>query len=326
MAFTEGCDYAWGRPDPAVIKASGRGFVIRYVSYDTTGKNITLAEALKLSAAGLWIVIVFEHGEARMLAGERAGREDALSAARWAQEVGMPSDRPIYFACDFDATPAQQPAINAYLDGAAAAIGRSRVGMYAGYGPIKRALDAKKITWAWQTYAWSGGLWDSRAHIRQYSNDHFIDRIDVDYDQSRTDDYGQWKVGADMTISSTDLDKIADRTAIAVLNKDGIIPSTDGSTTNSYWALRTHIYNIAVGVLEIQKALGKPNSSSPADTAAIIAGVLKGLDGGTGKGMINQIIDGVVAGVLSGPTPAPVIDTDEIARKVVEGLARRMES
>jgi hypothetical protein len=39
-------------------------------------------------------------------------------------------------------------------------IGRARVGLYAGYYVIKRAFDAKKITWGWQTHAWSGGHWD----------------------------------------------------------------------------------------------------------------------------------------------------------------------
>jgi hypothetical protein len=321
VAFTEGLDYAWGRPDPQLIIASGREFVIRYISHDTTGKDLSAAEAERLSAAGLRIAIVFESSAGRMLSGRTAGVTDARFAIAKAVELGMPPDRPIYFACDFDATPAQQTAINAYLDGVASVIGVRRTGMYAGYGPIKRALDAGKITWAWQTFAWSGGLWDARAQLRQYSNEHLLDGVSVDYDQARVADYGQWRTGAAMTISDADVDKIA----VAVLNRDNVIPATDGSTTNTHWALRTHIYNIAVGVLGIQAALGRPTPSNPSDVTAIIAGVLKGLDGGTGKGMINQIIDGVTAGVLAGSPPA-AIDTDEIARKVVEGLAHRMES
>ncbi len=36
---------------------------------------------------------------------------------------------------------------------------------------IKRLFDGGKITWGWQTYAWSGGNWDSRAQVRQVQND-----------------------------------------------------------------------------------------------------------------------------------------------------------
>ena len=46
----------------------------------------------------------------------------------------------------------------------------TRTGAYGGYYVIKRAFDAGKITWGWQTYAWSGGQWDARAQFRQTSN------------------------------------------------------------------------------------------------------------------------------------------------------------
>lgn len=339
-----GIDYSWGRPDPAKIVTSGREFVVRYVSHDTTGKSLTLAEAVRLSNAGLSLVIVFQDSASRMLKGFPAGQVDATFAAQQAAALGMPADRPIYFACDFDATTAQQAMINDYLDGVAFSIGFARTGMYGGYDPIRRALDSRKIAWAWQTYAWSAGRWDSRAQLRQYSNDHILDGVGVDYDRSMTEDYGQWRIGT-MTISKTDLDAIA----IAVLNKDDVIKTTDGSTANPYRALKTHIFDIGLNVRAIQKILSLPDVPDPAVTTAIIAGVLKGLDGGTGKGMIHQvisgvtdgiemdlddgngeglvykIIDGVVAGVLSGPQPAP-IDYDLIADKVVERLARRMES
>jgi hypothetical protein len=321
----EGVDYAWSRPSPAVIAASGREFVCRYVSHDTTGKNLTLAEAVRLSDAGLSIVIVFESTASRMLAGVSAGIADAKFAESEVAKLGMPPTRPIYFACDFDASAGQQTVINAYLDGAATVIPRSRIGMYGGYGPINRALDAGKITWAWQTYAWSGGKWDKRAQIQQYKNDQSLAGVTgVDFNRSMTTDYGQWRIEPAMTISSADADKIA----TAVLNKDGIIPSLDPADTNKYRALRTHIYELGLNVAAIREILadaGTPNSSGSVDTAAIIAGVLKGLDGGTGEGMINQIIHGVTTGVLAG-TSAVVIDTDEIARKVAEELARRMES
>ncbi|REE95306.1 DUF1906 domain-containing protein [Thermomonospora umbrina] len=190
-----GIDYAWGRPGVAALKRAGAKFVCRYVSHDTTGKNLTRKEADELSAAGLWLVVVWETTARRALSGRSGGAADAEDADRMARACGMPPERPIYFAVDFDASSAQQDRINAYLDGAAGVIGRERVGLYGGYGPVKRCLDAGKATWAWQTYAWSKGRWDRRAHIQQYSNSHELNGVSVDYNRAVKGDYGQWRVG-----------------------------------------------------------------------------------------------------------------------------------
>jgi hypothetical protein len=190
-----GVDYAWGRPGTAALKRAGVKFVCRYLSHDTTGKNLTRSEADQLSRAGIWIAVVWESTAKRALSGHAAGVADANAAEKLADACGIPDERPIYFAVDFDATAGQQAAINSYLDGAASVLGRSRVGLYGGYYVVKRALDAHKATWAWQTYAWSGGHWDGRAQIQQYSNDHVINGVGVDYDRAVKDDYGQWRVG-----------------------------------------------------------------------------------------------------------------------------------
>jgi hypothetical protein len=190
-----GVDYSWGRPGAAALRRAGVKFACRYLSHDTTGKNLTLAEARQLSNAGIWLVVVWQTTATRALSGRDGGVADARTARRQADACGMPDGRPIYFAVDFDASAGQQSTINAYLDGAASVLGRDRVGLYAGYYPMKRAFDAKKITWGWQTYAWSGGRWDGRAHIQQYSNDHRINGAAVDYDRAVKDDYGQWRVG-----------------------------------------------------------------------------------------------------------------------------------
>ncbi|GAA0286868.1 hypothetical protein GCM10009527_097970 [Actinomadura nitritigenes] len=192
----EGVDYAWGRPGAAALRAAGKRFACRYLSHDTTGKNLNRGEAIELSAGGIALVVVWEHAAARALAGHDAGREDARDADAQARACGMPSDRPIYFAVDFDASPSQQAAINAYLDGAASVIGRGRVGIYGGYWPVKRALDAGKARWAWQTYAWSGSRWDPRAQLQQYDNGERIAGVDLDLDRAMVADYGQWRLGS----------------------------------------------------------------------------------------------------------------------------------
>ncbi|MGH3239158.1 MAG: glycoside hydrolase domain-containing protein [Spirillospora sp.] len=190
-----GVDYAWGRPGASALKRAGAKYACRYLSHDKTGKNLTRAEADDLSEAGIWLVVVWETTAKRPLDGRSAGAADAEDAAAQAKACGMPGARPIYFAADWDATRGQQDEINAYLDGAASVIGRDRVGLYGGHGPVKRAFDAEKITYGWQTYAWSGGKWDDRAQLQQYSNDHEINGVGVDYNRAVRDDYGQWRVG-----------------------------------------------------------------------------------------------------------------------------------
>ncbi|MFT3764458.1 MAG: DUF1906 domain-containing protein [Minicystis sp.] len=189
-----GVDYAWARPSPAHLEAEGYTFVSRYLSYDTTGKNITAAEANALEKAGIDIVLNWEWGADDALDGYNRGVEHAKAAEAQAKAVGMPADRPIYFSVDFDATPGQQAALDAYMDGVASVIGRARTGAYGGYYVIKRLFDHGKIKWGWQTYAWSGGQWDPRAQLRQIQNG--IENGQLDKDEARAADFGQWGAGS----------------------------------------------------------------------------------------------------------------------------------
>ncbi|WP_433145023.1 glycoside hydrolase domain-containing protein [Actinomadura nitritigenes] len=225
-----GVDYAWGRPGASALKRAGAKFACRYLSHDTTGKNLTRAEAGELSAAGLWLVVVWETTANRALDGKAAGRADAQAAAAQAKACGMPDDRPVYFAVDWDASSSQQGAINAYLDGAASVLGRGRVGLYGGYGPVNRAFDAGKIAFGWQTYAWSGGRWDKRAQLQQYSNDHTINGVGLDYDRAVKSDYGQWRVGVSPT--EEDQDPMPEYVSVGVTKTQKLAP---GKWTNVSW-------------------------------------------------------------------------------------------
>jgi hypothetical protein len=295
-----GVDYAWGRPGGAALKSAGAKFVCRYLSHDTSGKNLTRAEARQLSDAGIWIVVVWESGKSRALASRAAGQEDARAARKQAEDCGMPDDRPIFFAVDFDATSSQQSAINAYLDGVAAVLGRDRVGLYAGYGPIKRAFDAKKITWGWQTYAWSRGRWDNRAHIQQYLNDQKINGVGVDHDRAMTEDYGQWKVGeSPMALSADDLDKI--RRAVWHTDSAPRPELSDDIGGGDTWA---YVNLLRETFTRTSKILQAVDSASPsggqADKEAIVSGMLAGLS--------PKAIAAAVADALPAEQAAQVVD------------------
>jgi len=187
-----GVDFSWDRPSPQGLRDAGYTFAVRYLSDNTTGKNLTGPEASALIAAGLAVVVNWESGASDALEGKGRGASDAAEAVRQAAEVGAPVDRPIYFAVDFDATADQQPAIDAYFDGVASVIGVARTGAYAGFGPLQRLFDAGKIAYGWQTYAWSGGRWDLRAQLRQVRNSVVIAGGECDLDEAWADDFGQW--------------------------------------------------------------------------------------------------------------------------------------
>ena len=195
-----GLDYVTG-PPIAALKSANVAFVCRYLSEEnpvTLVKILTASEAKALSAAGISLVSNYEWTGTTPLGGHNAGVFDAQIARDQHAACGGPADRPIYFSVDFDATPAQMPAIIDYFHGVASVIGLARTGAYGSYFTIKALLDAKAIMWAWQTYAWSGGQWDSRAHIQQYDNGVTFAGLSVDYDRSMTKDFGQWFYGGIM--------------------------------------------------------------------------------------------------------------------------------
>jgi hypothetical protein len=195
MAIARGIDYAF-LPHPPVdaIKSAGFHFVGRYVSSlsdnDRNGKNLLPAEKDALLASGRKIVLFAEEGAQRMLGGHSAGVADAEHFDAVVKALGMPSIA-MYGGADWDAAPAEQTPINAYLDGAASVIGRKRTGIYGGYYVVKRALDAGKAHYACQTIAWSGGQWDSRAQLRQHLQIN-VSGVSADLDDAWAVDYGQW--------------------------------------------------------------------------------------------------------------------------------------
>ncbi|MFE3191897.1 DUF1906 domain-containing protein [Nocardia sp. NPDC059240] len=195
-----GLDYAAGRPAPSAIRAAGYDFVVRYLSDGgptLPGKLLTPAEADNLRAHGISIVSNWETTAARMLDGYGAGVTDAHSALAQVLRCGGRADRPIYFSADFDATPQQQVPINDYLNGAADVLGRANVGIYGGYWPVSRALDAGTATWAWQTVAWSGGNVDPRLALFQTGEQVTVDGVPCDVNQTDRADFGQWDVNTE---------------------------------------------------------------------------------------------------------------------------------
>jgi Rv2525c-like, glycoside hydrolase-like domain/LysM domain len=142
------------------LKNKGFGFAMRYYSPKPANpKNLTLAEAHALVKAGLLLGVVFESAAKRSLDGHGAGVADAQIAHNSAvNKIGQPSNTPIYFAVDFDATPNEIPTIVEYFkgvhEGLAQANGgtsRYQVGVYGSGLTCSQLLANNLVTFCWLT-------------------------------------------------------------------------------------------------------------------------------------------------------------------------------
>lgn len=177
------------------LKSHSAEFVIRYLATPGNVKNITRSEVASVKGAALDLVSVWEVNGDEPFSGENQGITDARLAVAEAEANGMPAGTPIYFALDRDPsalTKTEWAAVEGYYKGVASVVGVKRTGAYGGYDLIKRLFDKKLITYGYQTYAWSRGLWDTRAQLRQYLNAQVIGPLSVDFDHAVASDYGQW--------------------------------------------------------------------------------------------------------------------------------------
>ena len=202
----EGVDYSWSRPNPAGLYAAGKRFAVRYLSYNKTGKNLTIAERDRLWAAGLSIVLNWEDTQGAALDGWGRGVQHGRDAAAMAHSLGTDT-KPIYFSCDVDPrgfTPGQWSAVRDYYAGVVSQIGHDRAGEYGGLALIDHAISQNWTAYHWQTYAWSGGVWRSGIHMRQWHNGVLLAGGDVDLDTALVEQFGQWAGVSDMGALTTD--------------------------------------------------------------------------------------------------------------------------
>ena len=193
----KGVDYSFARPSVESLVAAGVKHVGRYLwneKYEDgrTNKGLSRAEYDRLTTAGIKVWLIYEE-DGKELVGFDAGVRVAKAAEAHRERLGLP-EQPIYFNVDYNASAEHMPAILDSLRGIASVIGLERTGLYAGYGPLKAAFDAGVITWGFQTYAWSGGKWDDRAHLQQWSNSQWGGT--VDFTRAVKPEYGQNPVAA----------------------------------------------------------------------------------------------------------------------------------
>jgi len=110
-----GVDYAWNHPAPQDIFNAGYRFVIRYLSLDPT-KNLTIQEAQALHSAGLAILLYWENGTLDTLGGATVGASQSSTANHQADALSYPTQCPIFYAVDFNASGTQFVPIAQYFN------------------------------------------------------------------------------------------------------------------------------------------------------------------------------------------------------------------
>jgi hypothetical protein len=188
-----GVDYAWEKPSILALESAGEVFVAQYFSLDPS-KNLTPARAAALQGAGIKVVVVWEYAAQAMRGGKAQGQKDAQNAETEAKACGV-DGIPVYFACDYDAPPGDQDAIDAYLDGTASVLGDDRGrNIYGGYWPTSRARAHGKAKRVWGTLAWSGTNWRTASFLPDIMQGAVITigGVQCDLDAGLTSDFGQW--------------------------------------------------------------------------------------------------------------------------------------
>lgn len=188
----EGVDYAFSNPSPAGLAAAGKRFAMRYVGPGTSPKHLTVVEAEALKRAGLSLVTLVEGATGDPKGGFPVGVSHARSALAMLTARGFPTDRPMYFAIDYDTAIATWPAAREYLRGAGSVIGAGLVGVYGEYDVMTWAARDRVAAWFFQTYAWSSGQWYAGNHVEQYHNGVVLAGGTVDLCRSKQADFGQW--------------------------------------------------------------------------------------------------------------------------------------
>jgi len=189
-------DYANDRPDLAALKAAGCTGIARYLSmFTTTGKNLDAVEVASCRKLGLSITVVYEDdggvlggGPAQ---GAQRGQQDAIRANQQADQLGIPFDRPVYYAVDTDSL--DWGTVADYFRGVRAIPGRP-VGGYGQPQLMEHLNDLGLIQWLWCTAAWSGGYRSPRAHLFQRIGTTYAQGVGGDFDENdiKQPDFGQW--------------------------------------------------------------------------------------------------------------------------------------
>jgi hypothetical protein len=126
---------------------------------------LTKAEAQIITNAGIKIISVYETTADRCKGGSLNGTVDGKLALQCAQNVGQTLGTAIYPCADFEASPSDMAAIQAYVNAFAAQIVGYGPGIYGSFATVEAMRGIAK--YFYQTIAWSHGQKSTLANVYQ---------------------------------------------------------------------------------------------------------------------------------------------------------------
>lgn len=230
----------------AALKALGITFIGRYVS-DYPGKNLTLPEAQRVSAAGIDLVTNWENDVNDWAGGYNQGVAFAKRALAQHTACGGPTGRSerwgVYFSVDEKVDP-NDPTLHAYFQGAKTVLSVAHTGAYA-QTSVLRALRQLGLIGCGE----KGGTWRSMSTFNLPEGLGLPGEFDIEqdgqfnpqYDKNiaNSGNFGQWRIGATVTIQE---DPMQDAIYAVANAPDG---SSPGLWFYSADGRYTHIANIA---------------------------------------------------------------------------------
>lgn len=211
----------------AQMRAMGLSFVGRYFS-QWPSKNLTRGEVVDLGSNGFNLFSIYEDDINDWTRDYNGGVDNARRYLAQAAMLGVPLNRPAFFAVDTDVDP-NEPRLHGYFKGISDTLGSMRRGCYGSTAVLRALKNANLIDYTFRTMSigWRGGAGNpGEFNITQtgYINNAF------DRDATATGDFGQWRFN--WTPNMTDPEPTVHLWIIDMCaNEDPKRPA--GQTTNS---------------------------------------------------------------------------------------------
>jgi len=193
-------------PFTSCIATAGMKFVVRYYS-NSVSKNLTRAEALALSKAGLQVGAVYEdfNNDVKFFS-TALGQNNAAKALTLAAGIGQPAGSAIYFAVDFDPALADvRGPVSDYFSAVAKAFAvaptRYALGVYGSGLTCRIIRDAGLATFTW--LSGSTGYQESakfrpQADLLQVAPERKIcnGKLSIDANIAQSENFGAFRVAS----------------------------------------------------------------------------------------------------------------------------------
>jgi hypothetical protein len=288
----------------AALQALGATFVSRYVS-DFPAKNLTLAEAQRISAAGIDLVTNWENDVNDWAGGRAQGVAYATRALAQHRACGGRSDElsppwAIYFSVDEKVDP-NSATLHAYFAGIVSVLGLAHTGVYGQTSVLRvlRSAGLARFTWrSMSTFGLPEGLGNPGEFDVEQTGQF---NASYDRDVANSADFGQWRVGV---VPAAPLSQ----------ENDMILHAVTGST--EIWALSGSLYwHVAdLASLASYRAAGVPEATVSAGEHAVILARAAARDAGSIVLSDAQVtaLGVAIGGAVPVPTkvtvPATVLD------------------